>query len=75
MVQKDKIIESSEPESEANPVPDEAAAETLGPVDEPCIGVERTGRQKFLTGVVEGEQTEKESNNAHDMNKNYIKSN
>ncbi|XP_056616240.1 protein O-GlcNAcase [Triplophysa dalaica] len=54
MVQKDKIIESSEPESEANPVPDEAAAETLGPVDEPCIGVERTGRQKFLTGVVEG---------------------
>ncbi|KAI7805592.1 putative bifunctional protein NCOAT [Triplophysa rosa] len=54
MVQKDKIIESSQPESEANPVPAEAVAETLGPVDDPSIGVERTGRRKFLTGVVEG---------------------
>lgn len=62
MVQKDKIIESSQPEGEANPVPAEAVADTQSPVDEPSIGVERTGRRKFLTGVVEGEQTDKASN-------------
>lgn len=56
MVQKDKIIESSQPENEVNPVPTEAVADTLCPVDEPSIGVERTGRRKFITGVVEGEQ-------------------
>lgn len=56
MVQKDKIIESSQPENEANPVPTEAVADTQCPVDEPSIGVERTGRRKFITGVVEGEQ-------------------
>lgn len=75
MVQKDKIIESSQPEGEANPVPAEAVADTQGPVDEPSIGVERTGRRKFLTGVVEGEQTDKASNNAHAMNKNDNESN
>uniref|UniRef100_A0A671SJL6 protein O-GlcNAcase n=1 Tax=Sinocyclocheilus anshuiensis TaxID=1608454 RepID=A0A671SJL6_9TELE len=54
MVQKDKIIESTQSESEANPVPSEAVADTQCPVDEPSIGVERTGRRKFITGVVEG---------------------
>uniref|UniRef100_A0A671PR46 Protein O-GlcNAcase n=1 Tax=Sinocyclocheilus anshuiensis TaxID=1608454 RepID=A0A671PR46_9TELE len=54
MVQKDKIIESSQLENEANPVPSEAVADTQCPVDEPSIGVERTGRRKFITGVVEG---------------------
>uniref|UniRef100_A0A672MSM6 Protein O-GlcNAcase n=1 Tax=Sinocyclocheilus grahami TaxID=75366 RepID=A0A672MSM6_SINGR len=54
MVQKDKIIESSQPENEANPVPSEAVADTQCPLDEPSIGVERTGRRKFITGVVEG---------------------
>lgn len=56
MVQKDKIIESSQPENEENPVPTEAVADTQCPVDEPIIGLERTGRKKFITGVVEGEQ-------------------
>ncbi len=56
MVQKDKIIESTQSESEANPVPTEAVADTQCPVDEPIIVVERTGRRKFITGVVEGEQ-------------------
>uniref|UniRef100_A0A8C2DV19 Protein O-GlcNAcase n=1 Tax=Cyprinus carpio TaxID=7962 RepID=A0A8C2DV19_CYPCA len=54
MVQKDKIIESSQPENEENPVPTEAVADTQCPVDEPIIGLERTGRKKFITGVVEG---------------------
>ncbi|KAK7140018.1 hypothetical protein R3I94_012586 [Phoxinus phoxinus] len=54
MVQKDKLIESSQPENEVNPLPTEAVADTLCPVDEPIIGVERTGRRKFITGVVEG---------------------
>lgn len=53
MVQKDKIIESSQPEIEANPLPTEVVADTQCPVDEPSI-VERTGRRKFITGVVEG---------------------
>uniref|UniRef100_A0A8C1PH66 Protein O-GlcNAcase n=1 Tax=Cyprinus carpio TaxID=7962 RepID=A0A8C1PH66_CYPCA len=54
MVQKDKIIESTQSESEANPVASEAVVDTQCPVDEPSIGVERTGRRKFITGVVEG---------------------
>uniref|UniRef100_A0A672QW18 protein O-GlcNAcase n=1 Tax=Sinocyclocheilus grahami TaxID=75366 RepID=A0A672QW18_SINGR len=54
MVQKDKIIESTQSDSEADPVPSEAVADTQCPVDEPSIGVERTGRRKFITGVVEG---------------------
>ncbi|XP_009305481.1 protein O-GlcNAcase isoform X1 [Danio rerio] len=54
MVQKDKIIESSQPEVEVIPVPVEAVADTQCPVDEPTIEIERTGRRKFITGVVEG---------------------
>ncbi|XP_051945866.1 protein O-GlcNAcase-like [Xyrauchen texanus] len=50
MVQKDKIIESTEANSEST----EACSDTQGPVDEPSVGVERTGRRKFITGVVEG---------------------
>ncbi|XP_051507524.1 protein O-GlcNAcase-like [Myxocyprinus asiaticus] len=52
MVQKDKIIESSE--TEANSVSTEAGSDTQGPVVDPSVGVERTGRRKFITGVVEG---------------------
>ncbi len=57
MVQKDKIIESTQSESEANPVPTEDVADTECPLDEPILGLglERTGRRKFITGVVEGE--------------------
>lgn len=55
MVQKDKIIESSQPDSEANPVATEAVADNQVPVDELSIGLERTGQRKFITGVVEGE--------------------
>lgn len=56
MVQKDKIIESTQSEREANPVPTDDVADTECPVDEPILGLERTGRRKFITGVVEGEQ-------------------
>lgn len=59
MVQKDKIIESSQPEVEVIPVPVEAVADTQCPVDEPTIEIERTGRRKFITGVVEGENLRK----------------
>ncbi len=59
MVQKDKIIESTQSESEANPLPTEDVADTDCPLDEPILGLglglERTGRRKFITGVVEGE--------------------
>ncbi len=55
MVQKDKIIESTQSESESNPVPTEDVADTECPLDEPILGLERTGRRKFITGVVEGE--------------------
>lgn len=58
MVQKDKTVDNPQTENEASPSPAsvEACVDALGPVDGPVIGVERTGRRKFTSGVVEGEQ-------------------
>ena len=57
MVQKDKKLEPSQVEGEPNPspVPNDACAEALGPVEEPNIGIELTGQRKFISGVVEGD--------------------
>lgn len=58
MVQKDKTLETSQVEGEPSPSPGpaEACAEAPRPVEEPRrIGVELTGRRKFISGVVEGE--------------------
>ncbi|KAL7877585.1 hypothetical protein SRHO_G00042280 [Serrasalmus rhombeus] len=54
MVQKDKIVETSQSESEPSPGVTEAGVEVQGSVDEHSIVVERTGRRKFISGVVEG---------------------
>ncbi|KAG5831105.1 hypothetical protein ANANG_G00300320 [Anguilla anguilla] len=56
MVQKDKSVEASQPDGEpnANPGPTEAAVEAQAAVEEPSIGVEISGRRKFISGVVEG---------------------
>ncbi|XP_063047035.1 protein O-GlcNAcase [Engraulis encrasicolus] len=56
MVQKDKTVDNPQTENEASPSPAsvEACVDALGPVDGPVIGVERTGRRKFTSGVVEG---------------------
>lgn len=57
MVQKDKTLEVAQPENEPNPSPGsvEACVDGQGSVEGPIIGVERTGRRKFISGVVEGE--------------------
>ncbi|XP_062376421.1 protein O-GlcNAcase [Sardina pilchardus] len=56
MVQKDKTVDASQPENEASPSPGsvEACVDAQGSVEGPIIGVERTGRRKFTSGVVEG---------------------
>ncbi|XP_036402108.1 protein O-GlcNAcase isoform X2 [Megalops cyprinoides] len=56
MVQKDKAAEAPQPEGEPtrSPCRAEAAAEGQAAAEEPGIGVERTGRRKFISGVVEG---------------------
>ncbi|TRZ04162.1 hypothetical protein DNTS_032557, partial [Danionella cerebrum] len=55
MVQKDKIIDSSHPDREViKPVATEVAVDSQCAVDEGSTEVERTGRRKFITGVVEG---------------------
>uniref|UniRef100_A0A4W4GBU5 Protein O-GlcNAcase n=1 Tax=Electrophorus electricus TaxID=8005 RepID=A0A4W4GBU5_ELEEL len=55
MVQKDKIVESSQPESDLSPEgTDAGGVDVQGSVDQHNIVVERTGRRKFISGVVEG---------------------
>ncbi|KAL2083507.1 hypothetical protein ACEWY4_021280 [Coilia grayii] len=56
MVQKDKTVEPAQSENEASPSPAsvEACVDAQGSVEGPAIGVERTGRRKFTSGVVEG---------------------
>ncbi|XP_042560635.1 protein O-GlcNAcase [Clupea harengus] len=56
MVQKDKTVETAQPENEAIPSPGsvEACVDAQVSVEGPTIGVERTGRRKFTSGVVEG---------------------
>ncbi|XP_030626338.1 protein O-GlcNAcase isoform X2 [Chanos chanos] len=56
MVQKDKTIESSQSESEPSlsPGSTDPCVEAPGSVEEPTVEIERTGRRKFISGVVEG---------------------
>ena len=54
MVQKDKIVEGAQTESDPSPGGTETGVEVQGSVDEHNIVVERTGRRKFVSGVVEG---------------------
>lgn len=60
MVQKGKAeVGTSQVEVEASPSsgPSDAGSEAPGSVEEPrSIGVELSGRRKFISGVVEGEQ-------------------
>lgn len=55
MVQKDKIAETSQPESDPIPGGNDPVVEVQNSVEEHSIVVERTGRRKFISGVVEGE--------------------
>lgn len=59
MVQKGKAeVGTSQVEVEASPSsgPSDAGSEAPGSVEEPrSIGVELSGRRKFISGVVEGE--------------------
>ncbi|XP_076831496.1 protein O-GlcNAcase [Brachyhypopomus gauderio] len=55
MVQKDKIVESSQPDGDPSPGGTEAGGvDVQGSVEQPNVVVERTGRRKFISGVVEG---------------------
>lgn len=60
MVQKDTpVVDTSQSETEASPCsgPSKAGSEASGLVEEPRnIEVELSGRRKFISGVVEGEQ-------------------
>ncbi|XP_066534577.1 protein O-GlcNAcase isoform X2 [Hoplias malabaricus] len=54
MVQKDKLVESSQSEGDPGPEGPEVGVEVPSTEDEHSAVVERTGRRKFVSGVVEG---------------------
>lgn len=56
MVQKDKIVEVSQSDTESCPGGTEVGVvEVQSSVEEHSVVTERTGRRKFISGVVEGE--------------------
>ncbi|XP_062852093.1 protein O-GlcNAcase [Trichomycterus rosablanca] len=55
MVQKDKLVDLSQPESEPCPAgTDVGVVDVQNPVDEHSAVTGRTGRKQFISGVVEG---------------------
>lgn len=58
MVQKDKIVELSQSDTEPCPEGTEVGVvEVQSSVEEHRVVAERTGRRKFISGVVEGKFT------------------
>lgn len=56
MVQKDKIVELSQPDTDTCPEGTEVdVVDVQSSVEEHSVVAERTGRRKFISGVVEGE--------------------
>lgn len=56
MVQKDKIVELSQSDPEPCPAGTEVGVvDVQSAVEEHSVVAERTGRRKFISGVVEGE--------------------
>lgn len=56
MVQKDKIVELSQTDPEPCPGGNEVGeVDVQSSVEEHSVVAERTGRKKFISGVVEGE--------------------
>lgn len=56
MVQKDKIVELSQSDPEPCPAGTEVGVvDVQSSVEEHSVVAERTGRRKFISGVVEGE--------------------
>lgn len=57
MVQKDQLVDLSQSESEQCPAgPDVGAVDVQNPVGEHSAVTGRTGRRKFISGVVEGKK-------------------
>lgn len=56
MVQKDKIVELSQADTDSCPEGTEVGVvDVQSSVEEHSVVAERTGRRKFISGVVEGE--------------------